>query len=183
MRDAQRMSPALVMRDPYILDFLGLRDTWQEGDLEAAIIREMESFLLELGAGFSFVARQKRIQIDDEDFHLDLLFYNRKLRRLVAVELKVGEFTAEDKEQMEQYLRWLDRHEHEQGENTPMGMVLCTGNSSEQIELLELGLRGVQMAEYLPGLPERQALAQRLRQATRRAQWHWAQRQLEGGPA
>lgn len=81
MRDAQRMSPALVMRDPYILDFLGLRDTWQEGDLEAAIIREMESFLLELGAGFSFLARQKRIQIDDEDFHLDLLFYNRKLRR------------------------------------------------------------------------------------------------------
>ena len=94
MRDAQRMSPALVMRDPYILDFLGLRDTWQEGDLEAAIIREMESFLLELGAGFSFVARQKRIQIDGEDFHLDLLFYNRKLRRLVAVELKVGEFKA-----------------------------------------------------------------------------------------
>ena len=183
MRDAQRMSPALIMRDPYILDFLGLRDSWQESDLEAAIIREMEAFLLELGAGFCFVARQKRIQIDDEDFHLDLLFYNRKLRRLVAVELKVGEFTAEDKEQMEQYLRWLDRHEHEQGENTPMGMVLCTGNSSEQIELLELGLRGVQMAEYLPGLPERQTLAQRLRQATRRAQWHWAQRQLEGGLA
>jgi predicted nuclease of restriction endonuclease-like (RecB) superfamily len=107
MRDAQRMSPALVMRDPYILDFLGLRDTWQEGDLEAAIIREMESFLLELGAGFSFVARQKRIQIDDEDFHLDLLFYNRKLRRLVAVELKVGEFKAAYKGQMELYLRWL----------------------------------------------------------------------------
>ena len=74
---AQRMSPALVMRDPYILDFLGLQDSWQEGDLEGAIIREMESFLLELGAGFSFLARQKRIQIDDEDFHLDLLFYNR----------------------------------------------------------------------------------------------------------
>ena len=100
MRDAQRMSPALVMRDPYILDFLGLRDTWQESDLEAAIIREMESFLLELGAGFSFVARQKRIPIDDEDFHLDLLFYNRKLRRLVAVELKVGEFKAAYKGQM-----------------------------------------------------------------------------------
>ena len=91
---AQRMSPALVMRDPYILDFLGLQDSWQEGDLEGAIIREMESFLLELGAGFSFLARQKRIQIDDEDFHLDLLFYNRKLRRLVAVELKIGDFEA-----------------------------------------------------------------------------------------
>ncbi len=92
LRDVQRMTPALVMRDPYILDFPGLRDTWQEGDLEAAIIREMESFLLELGAGFSFLTRQKRIQIDDEDFHLDLLFYNRKLRRLVAVELKIGEY-------------------------------------------------------------------------------------------
>lgn len=94
LRDAQRMTPALVMRDPYILDFLGLRDSWQESDPEAAIIREMEAFLLELGAGFCFVARQKRIQIDDEDFHLDLLFYNRKLRRLVAVELKIGEFKA-----------------------------------------------------------------------------------------
>jgi predicted nuclease of restriction endonuclease-like (RecB) superfamily len=94
MQDAQRMSPNLVMRDTYILDFLGLRDTWQESDLEAAIIREMESFLLELGVGFTFVARQKRIQLDGDDFYLDLLFYNRKLRRLVAVELKVGEFKA-----------------------------------------------------------------------------------------
>ncbi|MDN7521197.1 PDDEXK nuclease domain-containing protein [Burkholderia sp. AU45251] len=128
MRDAQRMSPALVMRDPYILDFLGLRDTWQEGDLEAAIIREMESFLLELGAGFSFVARQKRIQIDGEDFHLDLLFYNRKLRRLVAVELKVGEFKAAFKGQMELYLRWLDKHEREPEEASPLGIILCTGD-------------------------------------------------------
>jgi len=182
-RSTERMSPALFMRDPYIFDFLGLHDAWQEGDLQAAIIREMESFLLRSGTGFTLVARQMHMHVDEQDFHLDLLFYNRKLRRLVAVELKVGEFTAEDKEQMEQYLRWLDRHEHEQGENTPMGMVLCTGNSSEQIELLELGLRGVQMAESLPGLPERQTLAQRLRQATRRAQWHWAQRQLEGGLA
>ena len=130
MRDAQRMSPALVMRDPYILDFLGLRDTWQEGDLEAAIIREMESFLLELGAGFSFLARQKRIQIDDEDFHLDLLFYNRKLRRLVAVELKIGEFKAAYKGQMELYLRWLDKHEREPEEASPLGIILCTGKKS-----------------------------------------------------
>ena len=110
------MSPALVMRDPYILDFLGLQDSWQEGDLEGAIIRETESFLLEPGAGFSFLARQKRIRIDDEDFHLDLLFYNRKLRRLVAVELKIGDFEAAHKGQMELYLRWLDRHEREPGE-------------------------------------------------------------------
>lgn len=169
MRDAQRMSPALVMRDPYILDFLGLRDTWQEGDLEAAIIREMESFLLELGAGFSFLARQKRIQIDDEDFHLDLLFYNRKLRRLVAVELKIGEFKAAYKGQMELYLRWLDKHEREPEEASPLGIILCTGKKSEQIELLELDKSGIHVAEYLTTLPPRAVLGERLQQATERA--------------
>ena len=169
LRDAQRMSPALVMRDPYILDFLGLQDTWQEDDLEAAIIREMESFLLELGAGFTFVARQKRIQVDDEDFHLDLLFYNRKLRRLVAVELKVGEFKAAFKGQMELYLRWLDRHEREPSEGSPLGIILCTGKKSEQIELLELDKSGIHVAEYLTTLPPRDVLMTRLHQATRRA--------------
>ncbi|QOL13487.1 PDDEXK nuclease domain-containing protein [Dickeya dianthicola] len=169
MRDAQRMSPALVMRDPYILDFLGLRDTWREDDLEAAIIREMESFLLELGAGFSFVSRQKRIQIDGEDFHLDLLFYNRKLRRLVAVELKVGEFKAAYKGQMELYLRWLDKHEREPEEASPLGIILCTGKKREQIELLELDRSGIHVAEYLTSLPPREMLSERLQQAIARA--------------
>lgn len=177
MRDAQRMSPALIMRDPYILDFLGLRDTWQEGDLEAAIIREMESFLLELGVGFTFVARQKRIQIDDEDFHLDLLFYNRKLRRLVAVELKVGEFKAAYKGQMELYLRWLDKHEREPEEASPLGIILCTGKKREQIELLELDKSGIHVAEYLTSLPPRKVLVERLQQATQRARLQIEQRQ------
>ena len=179
MRDAQRMTPALVMRDPYILDFLGLRDTWQEGDLEAAIIREMESFLLELGAGFSFVARQKRIPIDDEDFHLDLLFYNRKLRRLVAVELKVGEFKAAYKGQMELYLRWLDKHEREPEEASPLGIILCTGKKREQIELLELDKSGIHVAEYLTALPPRGVLVERLQQATQRAQLRIEQRKTD----
>ncbi len=177
MRDAQRMSPSLVMRDPYILDFLGLRDTWQESDLEAAIIREMESFLLELGVGFTFVARQKRIQIDSEDFHLDLLFYNRKLRRLVAVELKVGEFKAAYKGQMELYLRWLDKHEREPDEASPLGIILCTGKKSEQIELLELDKSGIHVAEYLTTLPPRAVLVERLQQATQRARLQIEQRQ------
>lgn len=177
MRDAQRMSPALVMRDPYILDFLGLHDTWQESDLEAAIIREMESFLLELGAGFSFVARQKRIPIDDEDFHLDLLFYNRKLRRLVAVELKVGEFKAAYKDQMELYLRWLDKHEREPEEASPLGIILCTGKKREQIELLELDKSGIHVAEYLTALPQRGVLVERLQQATERARLQIEQRE------
>lgn len=169
LRSAKRMSPALVMRDPYILDFLGLRDTWQEGDLEAAIVREMESFLLELGIGFTFVARQKRIQLDGDDFYLDLLFYNRRLQRLVAVELKVGEFTAAYKGQMELYLRWLDKFEREPGESSPLGIILCTGKKAEQIELLELSKSGIHVAEYLTTLPPRAMLAERLREATRRA--------------
>ncbi|WP_053268320.1 PDDEXK nuclease domain-containing protein [Pseudomonas chlororaphis] len=169
LRDAQRMTPALVMRDPYILDFLGLRDSWQESDLEAAIIREMEAFLLELGTGFCFVARQKRIQIDGDDFHLDLLFYNRKLRRLVAVELKIGEFKAAYKGQMELYLRWLDKHEREPKEASPLGIILCTGKKREQIELLELDRSGIHVAEYLTSLPPRAVLGEKLQQATERA--------------
>ena len=176
MRDAQRMSPALVMRDPYILDFLGLRDTWQEGDLEAAIIREMESFLLELGAGFSFLARQKRIQIDDEDFHLDLLFYNRKLRRLVAIELKLGEFKAEYKGQMELYLRWLARHDQEPGDLPPLGIILCTGKKHEQIELLELDKSGIHVAEYLTVLPPREVFEQKIHEAMVQARLRVAQK-------
>lgn len=176
MRDDQRVSPSLLMRDPYILDFLGLQDTWQEGDLEAAIIREMESFLLELGAGFTFVARQKRITIDDEDFHLDLLFYNRKLRGLVAVELKIGAFKAAYKGQMELYLRWLDKHEREAGEASPLGIILCTGKRTEQIELLELDKSGIHVAEYLTTLPSRAALGERLRVAAERAR-----RRIHGG--
>lgn len=176
MRDAQHMSPSLVMRDPYILDFLGLRDTWQESDLESAIIREMESFLLELGVGFTFVARQKRIQLDNDDFYLDLLFYNRKLRRLVAIELKIGEFKAAYKGQMELYLRWLDKFEREPDEDSPLGIILCTGKKSEQIELLELDKSGIHVAEYLTTLPPRALLAERLQQAARMAQLQIEQR-------
>lgn len=176
LRDTQRMSPALLLRDPYVLDFMGLRDTWAESDLEAAILREMESFLLELGAGFSFVSRQHRITLDGEDFHLDLLFYNRKLRRLVAVELKVGDFKAAYKGQMELYLRWLDRFEREAGEEPPLGIILCTGKKREQIELLELDKSGIHVAEYLTALPPREVLTERLQQATARAQQTVSQR-------
>ena len=136
----------------------------------------MESFLLELGVGFTFVARQKRIQVDGEDFHLDLLFYNRKLRRLVAVELKVGEFKAAYKGQMELYLRWLDKFEREPDEASPLGIILCTGKKAEQIELLELDKAGIHVAEYLTTLPPRELLAERLQQANARAQLQIEQR-------
>lgn len=131
LRSAGQLSPALLLKDPYLLDFLGLQDRYLEKDLEDAILRELERFLLEMGAGFSFVARQKRIQLDGDDFYIDLLLYNRKLKRLVAVDLKLGDFRAEYKGQMELYLRWLARHEQEEGEESPLGIILCTGRKRE----------------------------------------------------
>lgn len=169
LRDDDRMSPALVFKDPYILDFLGLNDRYFEKDIEDAILREMEHFLLEMGVGFAFVARQKRIQIDNDDFYLDLLFYHRKLHRLVALDLKLSAFRPEHKGQMELYLRWLAKHEQEPGEQAPLGIILCAGKKEEQIELLELGQSGIHVAEYLTALPPREVLAARFHDAIRRS--------------
>ena len=155
----------LLLKDPYLLDFLGLNDRYLERDLEDAILRELEHFLLELGSGFTFVARQKRIQIDDDDFYIDLLFYNRKLRRLVAIDLKLGVFKAEYKGQMELYLRWLAKHELESDEETPLGIILCAGKKNEQIELLELDHGSIHVAEYLTVLPPRATLEARLHES------------------
>ncbi|GAJ20496.1 unnamed protein product, partial [marine sediment metagenome] len=169
LRGEDRLTPDLVFRDPYFLDFLGLKDTYSEKDLETAILREMESFILELGAGFSFVARQKRITVDNEDYYLDLLFFHRKLKRLIAIELKLGKFKAAYKGQMELYLRWLEKYEKEPGEETPLGLILCAGKASEQIELLQLHNSGIKVAEYMTELPERKLLEQKLHKAVEMA--------------
>lgn len=124
LREEDRLTPDLVFRDPYVIDFLGLRDTYDERDLENALLREIESFLLELGAGFAFVERQKRITLDGDDYYLDLLFYHRRLRRLIVIELKIGDFKPADVGQMELYLRWLDLHERQKGEEKPIGLIL-----------------------------------------------------------
>jgi len=129
----------------------------------------MEAFLLELGAGFAFLARQKRIQVDSDDFYLDLLFYNRRLRRLVALDLKLGNFTPGDKGQMELYLRWLDKYERQPGEDPPLGIILCAGKKQEQIELLELDKAGIHIADYLTVLPPRDEFRQRIHDAMRKA--------------
>ena len=147
------MTPALVLKDPYVLDFLELNDHYLEKDLEDAILRELERFLLELGTGFTFVARQKRLQIDDDDFYIDLLFYNRRLKRLIVIDLKLGNFKAEYKGQMELYLRWLAKYEQEADENPPLGIILCAGKKQEQIELLELDQSSIHVADYLTELP------------------------------
>ena len=164
------VTPPLLLKDPYVLDFLGLQDRYLEKDLEDAILRELEHFLLELGAGFSFVARQKRIQLDNDDFYIDLLFYNRKLRRLVAIDLKLGDFRAEYKGQMELYLRWLAKHDQEPGDHPPLGIILCTGKKHEQIELLELDKSGIHVAEYLTVLPPREVFEQKIQDALALAQ-------------
>jgi predicted nuclease of restriction endonuclease-like (RecB) superfamily len=169
LRDEDKLSPDLVFRDPYVLDFLGLKDTYGEDDLEAAILREIESFILEIGVGFCFVERQKRMQIDARDYYLDLLFYHRKLRRLVAVELKVGDFEAADKGQMELYLNWLKRYERESEEEEPLGMILCAGKTEEHVELLELQKSGIHLASYLTKLLPRKQLEKKLHEAVKRA--------------
>ncbi len=169
LREQGELSPALLLKDPYVLDFLGLQDRYLEKDLEDAILRELENFLLELGAGFTFVARQKRIQIDNDDFYIDLLFYNRRLKRLVVIELKLGDFKAEYKGQMELYLRWLAKHEQEPGEAPPLGIILCSGKKQEQIELLELDASGIHVAEYLTELPPKAVLQQKLHDAIERS--------------
>jgi predicted nuclease of restriction endonuclease-like (RecB) superfamily len=171
LRKQGEFTPALLLKDPYVLDFLGLQDRYLEKDLEDAILRELELFLLELGAGFTFVARQKRIQIDNDDFYIDLLFYNRRLKRLVAIDLKLGDFKAADKGQMELYLRWLAKHEQEPGEAPPLGIILCSGKKQEQIELLELDAGGIHVAEYLTQLPPKALLQQKLHEAIARS---WA---------
>lgn len=172
LRGEDHLTPSMVLKDPYLLDFLGLPASFSEADLEAAILRELESFLVELGGGFCFVERQKRLPIGDDDYYLDLLLYHRRLRRLVAVELKLGRFTARDKGQVELYLRWLDRHERLHGEEPPMAILLCAGRNAEQVELLELDASGIHVAEYLTVLPPRDVLEKRLRasyQAAERA--------------
>lgn len=159
------ISDDLVFRDPYVLDFLGLQDTYSEQDMESAIIQQLQRFIIELGTDFAFLARQKRITIDNEDFKIDLLFYHRGLRRLVAIDLKLGKFKAAYKGQMELYLRWLDKYERRQGEDSPLGLILCSEKKQEQIELLELDKGHIRVAEYMTQLPPKELLAEKLHTA------------------
>src|SRR5581483_4687188 len=169
LRTENKLTPDLVFRDPYVLDFLGLEDTYAEQDIEAAILREIESFILELGAGFCFMARQKRMQIDDQDYHLDLLFYHRKLRRLVAIDLKLRNFEAADKGQMELYLNWLKHHESEPGEAEPLGIILCAGKRQQHVELLELEKSGIHVASYSTTVLPKKLLERKLHDAVQLA--------------
>jgi predicted nuclease of restriction endonuclease-like (RecB) superfamily len=169
LKDEQKLSPDLVFRDPYFLDYCGLSDVYSENDLESAIIAELARFIIELGSDFAFLSRQKRITIDNRDYYIDLLFYHRRLRCLVAIELKLGEFEAAFKGQMELYLRWLEKHEMAEGENFPIGLILCSGKNEEHIELMQLDKSNIRVAEYLTKLPDMKLLEAKLRQSIARA--------------
>jgi predicted nuclease of restriction endonuclease-like (RecB) superfamily len=170
------VTPNMVLKDPYVLDFLELNDRYLEKDLEDAILRDIENFILELGAGFSFIARQKRIQIGEDDFYIDLLFYNRKLKRLIALDLKLGKFKAEYKGQMELYLKYLEKYEKEEDENTPLGIILCSDKNQEQIELLELEKSDIHVAKYLTILPPKEEFEKRLHKAIQNAKQKYQNR-------
>lgn len=168
-----------IFKDPYFLDFLELREGYLEADLEGAILQEMQHFILEMGEGFSFIARQKRMVIDGKDFYLDLLFYHRKLRRLVAVELKIGAFEAAHKGQMELYLRWLERYERQDHEESPIGLILCAEASSEQVELLQMHKDGIMVSEYWTELPPRKLLEEKIHSAMIAARERLARKGLD----
>ncbi len=175
LRDGH-MTPDLVFRDPYLLDLLGLKGAYSERDLESAILREIEGVLLELGSGFAFVARQKRMSVGKDDFHLDLLFFHRHLRRLIAVELKLESFQPAHVGQMELYLRWLDKYERAPGEEAPIGLILCASADAEQVELLQLDAKSIRVSEYLTELPPLPLLRARLHQAIEHAREQAARR-------
>jgi predicted nuclease of restriction endonuclease-like (RecB) superfamily len=164
--DSQITSSSLIpfetFKDPYLFDVLGIKDEYLEADVEDAILRELEKFILEFGKGFAFVERQKRMIIDGRDRKLDLLFYNRHLKRLVAVELKYGRFDASNMGQMKLYLAWLDKYERQEGENAPIGLILCSESGREEVELLQLDRDGIIVAEYWTALPPKKEFEEKI---------------------
>lgn len=144
------------LKSSYILDFLGLTGFYSEEELEDAILANLERFLLELGEGFTFEARQKRFTIDSIDYKLDLLFFHRKLNRQIAIDLKLGKFLPEYKGQMELYLKYLQRYEMEAHENPPIGLILCSEGNTEHVELMMLGEDNIKVAQYVTQLPDKQ---------------------------
>ena len=161
----EELTPELVFKNTYILDFFNLPHYHSEKELENALISNIQEFILELGVGFAFVERQKRISIDSTDYHLDLLFYHRKLRRLIAIDLKIGKFKPEHKAQMELYLKWLTKNEMQQQEEKPIGLILCSEGNTEHIELLMLDEKDIKVAQYLTELPSKEWFADKLHRA------------------
>ena len=173
LRENNVLTPDLVFKSLYLLEFTGLKGMYSEKSLEDSLVAHLEQFILELGNGFTFIERQKRMIIDGEDFYLDLLFYHRRLHRLIAIDLKLGKFKAQYKGQMELYLRWLEAHEMEAGEEQPLGLLLCTEGGDEQIELLQLDKSGIKVAQYMTELPSKELLQRQLHKGLEAARQRW----------
>ena len=169
LRNENKLTPDMVFRDPYTLDFLNLKNPYNEREFESAILQSMEKFLLELGSDFAFLARQKRITIDGQDYYIDLYFFHRRLRCPIIVELKLGKFQAADKGQTELYLRWVEKHELQEGENPPIGIILCSEKTSEHVELLQLEKSGIRVAQFLTALPSKDIFAKELHKSIKLA--------------
>jgi predicted nuclease of restriction endonuclease-like (RecB) superfamily len=174
----QSKIPFNAFKDPVILDTLGLKDNYLEGDLEQAILRDIETFILEFGVGFTFVARQKRISIENDDYYIDMLFYNRDIKRLVAIELKIGKFKPAYKGQMELYLKWLNQYDRREGEETPIGVILCTDANRKVAELMELDKSGIAVAEYWTKLPPKEQFESKIQEIMAEAKERIERRKL-----
>lgn len=169
LQENKKMSIDIFLKDPYMLNFLDLNDTYSEKDLENSILDELEQFILEMGTDFAFLARQKHFVLDGKDYYIDLLFYHRSLKRLVIIELKLGEFEPEYKGQVELYLKWLDKHEKNDGEESPLALILCAEKSDETIELLDLDKGNIRVGQYLTKLPPKEVLQEKLNLAVANA--------------
>ena len=174
--EKQMLVPDLVFRSGYFLDALGLPDYFSEKDLENAILSQMQAFLNEMGTDFAFLARQKRITIDATDYYIDLLFYHRGLHRLVAIDLKLGKFKPEYEGQMRLYLRYLNQNERHAGEDSPIGLILCSEGNTEHIEYLMLDEDSpIKVAQYYTQLPDKKLLSEKLQRAIAIAREYYAE--------
>lgn len=165
LKSHDEMTPELTFKEPYFLNFIGAHDYQSEEELETLILNNITDFLQELGTDFCFVARQKRMSTGKKDRYLDLLFFNRRLRRLIALDLKLGDFDPAYKGQMEWYLNWLDKNERLAYEEKPMGIILCAGKDHDDIEYLEMDKTGIHVAQYLTEMPPKDILESHLRKA------------------
>jgi len=159
------LTPDAVFRSSYFLDVLGLADTYSEKDLEDAILLNLQFFIKEMGNDFAFLDRQKRITVDAVDYRIDLLFFHRGLRRLIVIDLKLGKFKPEYEGQMLLYLRYLNKNEHKEGEESPIGLILCSEGNTEHIEYLMLEDSNVKVAQYYTQLPDKKILSEKLQKA------------------
>ena len=181
LKDDNTLNPDLVFKSSYFLDMLGLPDVFTEKDLESSIVTQMQSFICEMGTDFAFIGRQKRITVDAIDYYIDLLFYHRTLRRLVAIDLKLGKFKPEHEGQMLLYLRYLNKNERKEGELSPIGLVLCSEGNTEHVEYLMLDEDSpIKVAQYYTQLPDKKLLAEKMQRAIAIAREHFAEQKAKG---